>query len=128
MLPVLIATQPINYPKNRSGNTIFWRWLVRKIFIIIPTICLITILASSIAFAQSYSFNLSEGVADVYLNEDGSARIEYTYNFQNDPFAVPIEFVDLAFPSYTDVDINSISASVNGQPAAYIAGQAPIPQ
>ena len=94
---------------------------MRKIFIIIPTICLITILASSIAFAQSYSFNLSEGVADVYLNEDGSARIEYTYNFQNDPFAVPIEFVDLAFPSYTDVDINSISASVNGQPAAYIS-------
>lgn len=86
---------------------------------IIPII--LTLLAFSAASAQAYSFNLQEGIADVYLNGDGTASIDYTYVFQNDLGASPIEYVDVAFPSYTNVNVNSISATVDGQPVTSIS-------
>lgn len=92
----------------------------RRLLLFILPILLFAILTSSAA-AQGYSFNLVEGIADLYLNEDGSARIDYSYTFQNYPGSGPIEFVDVAFPSYTQINTSSITATVNGQPVSYIS-------
>ncbi len=60
-------------------------------------------------------------MVDLFLNADGTARILYTFFFQNDPNGAAIEYADIAFPSYTNVDVNSISATIDGQPVSYIS-------
>lgn len=86
--------------------------------LLVIIICLISV---SAAAAQSYSFNLQEATADIFINEDGSSRIEYTYLFRNSPGASPIEYVDVSFPPYTAVNESRISATVDGQPVSYIS-------
>jgi hypothetical protein len=94
---------------------------MKKVRYLIISLVLFCLLSFTSALAQNYSFNLQEGIVDVFLNGDGTARIEYAFTFQNDPDASPIEFVDVAFPSYTDVDISSITATVGDQPVEYIS-------
>ena len=94
---------------------------MKKLTPILLLISIIFFLSFTSAFAQSYSFNIPEASADVFLNGDGTAKIEYTYVFQNDPGASPIDFVDVSFPSYTNVDTNSITATIDGQPVSYIS-------
>jgi hypothetical protein len=94
---------------------------MKKVRFLIFSLVLLSLLTFTGALAQDYSFNLQEGVVDVFLNGDGTARIEYAFTFNNDPGASPIEFVDVAFPSYTDVDVSSITATVGDQPVEYIS-------
>jgi hypothetical protein len=49
----------------------------------------------------------------VYWNSDGTASLDYTFEFANNPSGKAIDYVDLGLPnsSYSD---NSITASVNG--------------
>jgi len=94
---------------------------MKRISSLLVLLIVFTLLTFTSVFAQDYSFNLSEGTVDLFLNGDGTARIEYTFVFQNDPAGAPIEYVDVAFPSYTDVDVNSISATIDGQPVSYIS-------
>ncbi len=81
---------------------------------------LIVILASSLttgALAQSYSFAVDNQVVNVYWNEDGSLSLDYTFDFSNDAFASPIEYVDVGLPN-NNFDYGSISASVDGTPVS----------
>ncbi len=94
---------------------------MKRIFFLFSFVVIICLISVSAAAAQSYSFNLQEGTADVYLNEDGSSKIVYTYLFRNSPGASPIEYVDVSFPSYTTVNEGKITASVDGQPVSYIS-------
>ena len=63
--------------------------------------------------AQEYRFQIPQMTADVYFNEDGSASLEYTIIFANDPGAHPIDFVDLGIPN-PSFNEGSIVAEANG--------------
>ncbi|MEW5827275.1 MAG: hypothetical protein AB1846_00180 [Chloroflexota bacterium] len=81
---------------------------------------LIIILALSLttgALAQSYSFAVDRQVVNVYWNDDGSLGLDYTFDFSNDDFASPIEYVDVGLPN-NNFDYGSISANVNGTPVS----------
>jgi len=87
---------------------------MKKILIILLTILICTFTPFRV-FAQTYYFNLRELIADVYLNSDGSASIDYVFTFANDPSASPIDYVDVGLPNGY-FSKNDISAEVNGLP------------
>ena len=74
------------------------------------------------ALAQSYSFSLPQKTVDAYWNEDGTLSLDYVYVFQNDSSGPPIEFVDVAMPN-NNFNADNASATVDGQPVAYISKQ-----
>jgi hypothetical protein len=80
---------------------------------------LMVVLAASLvlapAFAQTYLFRLDRHVVDVYIEADGTYRIESQMTFTNDPSASPIDFVDVGVPTES-YDLGGIQASVDGQP------------
>lgn len=94
---------------------------MKKITLSLCLILLSLLIFTPIAYAQTYSFNLREGTANLYINSDGTVRIDYVYTFINDAFASPIEFVDVSFPSYVSVNQSDINATINGQPVSYIS-------
>jgi hypothetical protein len=73
------------------------------------------LLQVSPALSQSdYSFQVNSAVVNFYVNKDGTASVEYTYNFTNNPGAHPIDFVDIGLPN-DNYDLGSITAEVNGK-------------
>jgi len=93
----------------------------RKILVFILLAAML-IVATGQALAQSsYSFNLANNTTNVFLNEDGTASIDYVFEFKNDPSAGPIEFVDVAMPPGGNFDVNTASADVNGIPVTNIS-------
>ena len=72
------------------------------------------------ALAQTYSFALPEQTVNYYINEDGTASVEYVFVFENDPSASPIDYVDVGLPN-PNFDEGSITADVNGQPITDIS-------
>ncbi|MEA4906388.1 MAG: hypothetical protein GYA17_17630 [Chloroflexi bacterium] len=64
--------------------------------------------------AQTYSFQVQTSDVRFYVNEDGTARIEYTLDFYNNPGADPIDYVDIGLPT-SDYDSSSIQADLGGQ-------------
>ena len=44
------------------------------------------------ASAQTYLFEVERAEAAIYIESDGSATVEYTYTFVNDPSADPMEY------------------------------------
>lgn len=76
---------------------------------------LVVVLATSVpVYAQSYSFEVPSITSDIYMNEDGTATIEYLFVFRNDPGASPIDYVDVGMPS-NSYDLNSITATIDGK-------------
>lgn len=71
--------------------------------------------STTTVLAQDYYFRLDKMVADVYWNSDGTMSLDYLLTFSNEPNGHPIEFVDVGMP-VTSFDINSIQASINGNP------------
>jgi hypothetical protein len=86
---------------------------MKKCFLSITLLALLLVLLSGHAFAQAYTFNISEETVNVYWNEDGSASLDYLIVFNNDPNAHAIDYVDLGLPNPSFVD-SSITADVNG--------------
>jgi hypothetical protein len=76
-------------------------------------------------FAADYSFQVPREVVTVMINPDGTAAIDYTFDFSNNPGAHPIDYVDVGMPN-SNYDIHSITADVNGvaisdiQPSPYV--------
>lgn len=70
--------------------------------------------------AQTYRFSVPQALTDVYVNEDGTVSLAYTYVFQNDRSADPIDIVDIGLPT-SSYDLGSVSATINGQPVQRIA-------
>jgi hypothetical protein len=66
-----------------------------------------------IAHAQDYSFSLVKEEVDVWIEPDGSVRLEYWLTFTCDPGAHPIDVVDLGLPT-GDYSISGIRADVDG--------------
>ena len=67
------------------------------------------------ALAQDYRFQVEQIDAEVFVNEDGSLSIDYTYVFKNDPSGHPIDYVDIGLPNDNFV-LSSVSADVDGKP------------
>jgi hypothetical protein len=67
----------------------------------------------TIVLAQSYEFELPSQTIDYFINSDGTASINYIFNFVNSPSGVPIQYVDVGIPNSNFVD-SSISADIDG--------------
>ncbi len=82
----------------------------------IPTLlCLLLLLSSGNALAQTYLFELTQLNTDVFINSDGSISLYYLFSFNNDPSASPIEYVDVGMPN-SDFSLDGASATANGRP------------
>ncbi len=69
--------------------------------------------------AQDYYFAVEKQDMEVFVNEDGSLTIDYTFVFANQPGAHPIDIVDVGLPNNNYV-LNSITAEIDGSPVASI--------
>jgi hypothetical protein len=98
---------------------------MRKNIFSLLIVCLLLALAVRPVFAADYSFQVPREVVTVIINPDGTAAIDYTFNFSNNAGARPIDYVDVGIPT-SNYDINSITADVNGvsisdiQPSPYV--------
>jgi len=70
-------------------------------------------------YAQDYSFNLRSVDVIVSVNQDGTVTLDYTWDFQNDPGAHEIDYVDVGLPN-EKFDMGSVSGTVNGQPVTSV--------
>ncbi|MGE5775657.1 MAG: hypothetical protein ACM33V_05520, partial [Chloroflexota bacterium] len=82
-----------------------------KRFITAIAIVIVFLATPFTALAQSYSFSLDKEDVHVFLNEDSSISLDYTFVFTNDSGAHVIDFVDVGMPNYT---FTSVSADVDG--------------
>ncbi len=83
-------------------------------------LCLILVLTSfSTVAAQTYLFQVEAQKVNLFINEDGSASIEYTIDFYNEQSADPIDFVDIGLPN-SSYDLSSITAEIDGKPISHI--------
>jgi hypothetical protein len=72
-------------------------------------------LTTSAAAQSNYSFQLTNEIVQVFLNQDGTMALDYLFTFANDPGAHAIDAVDLGLPN-SNYDFSSITADVNGSP------------
>ncbi|HEY5271230.1 MAG TPA: hypothetical protein VII97_12915 [Anaerolineales bacterium] len=79
-------------------------------------IVLMLTMVSSVA-AQSYTFNLTQEIVNVYWNSDGTMALDYVFTFANDPNGHVIDFTDVGMPN-GNFDFGSITADVGGHPVS----------
>lgn len=75
--------------------------------------------APAYSLAQDYSFSLDQEIVDVWINRDGSIRIEYWFTFTCDRGAHPIDAVDVGLPN-GNYSLDDIRADVDGKPVQRI--------
>lgn len=84
-------------------------------------LALVMLLALSIqpVAGLAYRFAVPYSTADVYINQDGTVSIDYTYTFNNQAGADPIDGVDIGMPT-TSYDLASVSGTLDGQPVGSV--------
>ncbi len=82
--------------------------------LLLPLLAALLFLPAAVR-AQTYAFSVPEERVDVYLNNDGTLDLEYTFVFLNDASADPIDVVDIGLPN-DSYDITNIQAEINGRP------------
>jgi hypothetical protein len=90
---------------------------MKRRFLTIALVFILTFSITTSALAQSYSFRLDKEVVNVYLNSDGSMSLDYVFTFTNQPGAHVIDFVDVGLPNNNYV-YSTITADVDGAPVA----------
>ena len=90
----------------------------RLLSLLIAIVLLISL--GGTASAQTYLFEVERAEAAIYIESDGSATVEYTYTFVNDPSADPMEYVDIGMPN-TYYYLSNITAEINGERISDIA-------
>ena len=87
--------------------------LAKKHFIsLILSILLLSVIVYPV-LAQDYAFEVPKATVDIYINSDGTATLEYVYQFKNSPGAHIIDFVDIGLPN-GNYNLSNATASVNG--------------
>lgn len=76
--------------------------------------------AAPSALAQTYYFRVDKEEVNVYLESDGTMRLEYFIVFYNDPAASPMEFVDVGMPNET-YRLSTAAATIDGRTITHIA-------
>lgn len=95
------------------------RPILYKVLLIGLALCYGLVFLSGSVSAQSYSFKLPSEEVDMYISDQGIVSINYVFNFQNNPGAPAIEYVDVGLPNQ-NYDIGSIKADINGNPITNI--------
>ena len=67
------------------------------------------------AVAQTYAFQVTDELVHYTIKDDGTVSVEYYFTFQNQPWASPIDFVDVGMPN-SSFDTETIRADVDGNP------------
>lgn len=80
---------------------------------------LLLALTVSPVLAQDYYFEVPSATVDVVINVDGSASIQYIYQFRNSAGGHIIDYVDLGLPN-KNYRLSNVSADVNGIPLSDI--------
>ncbi|MEA3340390.1 MAG: hypothetical protein U9R15_10530, partial [Chloroflexota bacterium] len=80
-------------------------WLALFLLLCVPTI----------SYAQDYSFSLDQEVVDVWINQDGSVKLEYWFTFTCDVGNYHIAAVDVGLPT-GDYSLSDMHADVGGSP------------
>ena len=83
----------------------------KKLLSLLATLVLLGSILTPAA-AANLRFQVTSQVVNLYLNKDGTASVEYYYDFQNDPGSL-IDYVDIGVPN-SDYDLSSVSADING--------------
>ena len=76
--------------------------------------------------AQDYRFTVSFMEVEAYLEDDGSLSINYLIEFQNNPSADPIDFVDIGMPN-TSYSMDDIEARIGDTPITDIESSPYVP-
>lgn len=71
--------------------------------------------------AQSYYFQVEEQVVNFYIDADGTATIEYTFTFANEPSGADMEFVDIIMPQDSQWSAKNAKGDLNGTPITKIS-------
>jgi hypothetical protein len=86
--------------------------IIKYLRLILLLMMLLGLNFSSIS-AQTYSFEVTQSVVNVYINSDGTLSIEYNLQFKNDASASPIDYVDIGLPN-KNYDNANVTAYVDG--------------
>ncbi|MCD6476526.1 MAG: hypothetical protein J7K85_09760 [Anaerolineaceae bacterium] len=84
----------------------------KRLFSMAILIAMLSLIFGSVT-AQSYSFSVPTATTELYINSDGTATIRYSYTFQNEPGAPPIEYIDVGLPT-SEFSLDNVNASING--------------
>lgn len=84
-----------------------WQGFILAIF-------LAGLFVSPTSAADNYRFQVPVADVILYINSDGTASLDYTYEFINDTGAHIIDYVDIGIPT-TRYEMSSIKAEINGQ-------------
>jgi len=88
--------------------------------VLFALVLIAVLIVTAPVYAQDYSFSVPSLTSDLYINDDGTATIEYLIVFQNETGAHPIDYVDIGMPSDA-YDMGSVTATINGVPITDIA-------
>ncbi len=91
------------------------RWKKSLLLLVLFGVLLCTPFPS---LAQDYSFSMDREIVDVWINPDGSVRLEYWFTFSCDSSADAIDVVDVGLPT-NDYRVSDVRADVDGQPFSY---------
>jgi hypothetical protein len=78
-------------------------------------VLLILSLTFSSTYAQSLHFKVDHQEVSLFINQDGTASIDYTISFINDSGGAKIDYVDIGMPP-TSFDLSSVTAELDGKP------------
>jgi len=87
---------------------------------ILTALLLLVTLLQPVA-AQSYYFQVEEQEVNFYIDADGTATIEYTFTFANEPSGADMEFVDIIMPQDSQWSAKNAKGDLNGTPITKIS-------
>jgi hypothetical protein len=93
---------------------------MRRIGVLLLLSAALVCLSAVPAAGQTYSFSVDVETVDVYWQADGTADLNYQMTFTNDPFADPIDYVDIGVPADC-YSLSGVSASIGGHALSDIA-------
>jgi hypothetical protein len=84
----------------------------KKLLGLLALLVLLGSILTPVLAQQSYRFQVTREVVNLYANKDGTATIEYYYDFKSDPGYI-IDYVDVGVPN-SNYDLSSVTAEING--------------
>ncbi len=94
---------------------------MRRVAFLLLLVAVLSLPAGAVlpVYAQEYSFSLDKEEVDVWIERDGSVRLEYWFTFTCDLTADAIDVVDVGLPT-SQYSLFDIRADVDGRPIASI--------
>ena len=90
---------------------------MKKLRVLILFFILLGLFVPVGVLAQEYLFDQQKLNMDVFVNEDGSISIGYTFALQNTPGGHILDYIDIGMPS-SRFNLSEIEAEANGVPVS----------